>query len=173
MKNVYLLLAVLGAVVPYAFFIPFMGTHGVDLMAFVGGLFANGAAGGFTADLLITSGVLDLHVLAGGRAETVAVHRAEPDDWPLLRAAGVPLRDHPRRRGGAADGLTVRTSARRAASDVQAAALGVAVEEVPDAQLEDGVAKRFRRGVQRHEQLKAFTVQRRHVAEGQGLWRAR
>ena len=34
MKNLYLALAIVGAVVPYAFFIDFMGTAGLDLAAF-------------------------------------------------------------------------------------------------------------------------------------------
>ena len=55
MKNVYLVLAIVGAVVPYIFFIDHFSTAGFDLVGFVGALFANGAAGGFTADLLITS----------------------------------------------------------------------------------------------------------------------
>jgi hypothetical protein len=63
MKNVYLLLAVIGAIVPYIFFVGFFAEHGVDLMAFIPALFVNGAAGGFTADLLITSVVFWLYVL--------------------------------------------------------------------------------------------------------------
>ena len=55
MKNVYLVLAIVGAVVPYLFFFQFIAEHGVNLPAFLGGVFANGAAGGFGADLLITS----------------------------------------------------------------------------------------------------------------------
>ncbi len=55
MKNLYLVLAIVGAVVPYLFFFGFFAESGVDLLGFVGALFANGAAGGFTADLLITS----------------------------------------------------------------------------------------------------------------------
>lgn len=55
MKNVYLVLAIVGAVVPYIFFLEFFGTAGFELGGFVAALFANGAAGGFTADLLITS----------------------------------------------------------------------------------------------------------------------
>ena len=55
MKNLYLGLAIIGAVVPYLFFIEFFAVAGIDLPAFIGALFANGAAGGFTADLLITS----------------------------------------------------------------------------------------------------------------------
>ena len=55
MKNVYLILAIVGAVVPYIFFLDFFATSGFELGGFVAALFANGAAGGFTADLLITS----------------------------------------------------------------------------------------------------------------------
>jgi len=44
-----------GTVVPYLFFFQFFAEHGVNLPAFVSGVFANGAAGGFGADLLITS----------------------------------------------------------------------------------------------------------------------
>jgi hypothetical protein len=55
MKNVYLILAIVGAVVPYLFFVQFFAEAGVDLPLFIGALFTNGAAGGFTADLLITS----------------------------------------------------------------------------------------------------------------------
>jgi hypothetical protein len=57
MKNFYLAMAIVGAVVPYIFFAEFMGAAGLDLAAFVGALFVNGAAGGFAADLLITSAV--------------------------------------------------------------------------------------------------------------------
>ena len=53
LKTVYLLAAVLGAVVPYIFFIQFFGEFGIDLMAFVPALFANGAAGGFTLVMVL------------------------------------------------------------------------------------------------------------------------
>lgn len=55
MKNLYLLLAVAGGVLPYAFFIPFFGAHGLDLAAFAGGLLANGAAAGFAVDVVLSS----------------------------------------------------------------------------------------------------------------------
>lgn len=55
MKKIYLVAAVIGAIVPYIFFIDFFQEHGVDLGSFIAGLFSNGAAGGFSADLLITS----------------------------------------------------------------------------------------------------------------------
>jgi len=55
MRSVFLVLAVAGAVVPYVFFLSFAEHHGFDAAPFVSSLFANGAAGGFTADLLISS----------------------------------------------------------------------------------------------------------------------
>lgn len=54
-KNLYLLLAIGGAIVPYVFFIQYFADAGVSLGAFLAALFVNGAAGGFTADLLISS----------------------------------------------------------------------------------------------------------------------
>lgn len=54
-KKIYLVLAVLGAVIPYLFFYDFMMNEGVNILSFVRGLFENGAAGGFSADLLISS----------------------------------------------------------------------------------------------------------------------
>ena len=55
MKGLYLILAIVRAVVPYAFFIQHFSSEGVSLPGFVTALFANPAAGGFTADLLFKS----------------------------------------------------------------------------------------------------------------------
>ena len=55
MKKLYLVLAIVGAVLPYAFFIQHFSSEGLGLPAFVAAVFANPAAGGFTADLLFTS----------------------------------------------------------------------------------------------------------------------
>ena len=55
MKKLYLFLAILGAAVPCVFFFEFFQTNGINVPVFVEGLFANGASGGFTADLLISS----------------------------------------------------------------------------------------------------------------------
>ena len=55
MKNLYLLLAIVGAIIPYWFFIPFIQAEGLDIRRFVSALFVNGAAGGFSADLLLAS----------------------------------------------------------------------------------------------------------------------
>lgn len=55
MKKVYLVAAIIGAVIPCVFFFSFIQANGVDLRAFISALFVNGAAGGFSADLLISS----------------------------------------------------------------------------------------------------------------------
>lgn len=55
MTRIYLLLAILGAIVPYVFFGNFMLEQGMDLTEFVRQLFATSPASGFTVDLLITS----------------------------------------------------------------------------------------------------------------------
>lgn len=55
MKQVYLFAAVIGAIIPFVFFFQFIQINGINLPAFISGLFANGAAGGFSADLLISS----------------------------------------------------------------------------------------------------------------------
>jgi len=47
-------LAVLGAVLPYVFFFRFFQAHGLG-GDFVAALFANGAAGGFATDVLVSS----------------------------------------------------------------------------------------------------------------------
>jgi hypothetical protein len=55
MKHLYLALAILGAIIPYVFFFRHFQSSGLALGTFVEALFVNGAAAGFTADLLITS----------------------------------------------------------------------------------------------------------------------
>ena len=55
MKSVYLVLAIVGAIVPYIFFIQHFGTAGFGLTDFISALFVNSAASGFTSDLVITS----------------------------------------------------------------------------------------------------------------------
>ena len=64
MKNVYLVLAIVGAVIPMVFFSIFFAESGFALPDFVSALFVNGAAGGFTADLLITSLVFWIYLFS-------------------------------------------------------------------------------------------------------------
>lgn len=53
-RKFYLAMAVLGTVVPWSFFASFFAMNGPDIPLFLQSLFANGAAGGFSADVLIT-----------------------------------------------------------------------------------------------------------------------
>jgi polyferredoxin len=62
MKRVYLFFAIVGAVVPYLYFIDFFSQEGINLPNFVSALFVNGAAAGFTTDLLITSMVFWIYM---------------------------------------------------------------------------------------------------------------
>lgn len=75
MKTFYLIMAVIGAVVPYLFFIDFFLANGLNLPGFVGALFVNGAAGGFSADLLITSAVFWAYMFSRSNG---------PSPWPFV-----------------------------------------------------------------------------------------
>lgn len=55
MKNAFLLLAVVGTVIPYVFFTRHFVSADPSLAAFIEHLFATNPAAGFTSDLLITS----------------------------------------------------------------------------------------------------------------------
>ena len=55
LKTSYLILAVLGAIIPYVFFIDFFSTEGLSVTHFIASWFVNGAAGGGAADLIISS----------------------------------------------------------------------------------------------------------------------
>ncbi|MDH4047054.1 MAG: DUF2834 domain-containing protein [Gammaproteobacteria bacterium] len=54
-RLVFLLLAIVGGIVPVLFFGQHFASVGFGLMDFVAALFENPASGGFTADLLISS----------------------------------------------------------------------------------------------------------------------
>ncbi len=69
MKTLYLALAIVGAVLPYVFFLQHFSSEGISLPGFVAALFANPAAGGFTADLLFTSVVFWIFMFQQRRRE--------------------------------------------------------------------------------------------------------
>lgn len=54
MRQFYLVMMVIGTVVPWIFFGGFFASEGVDLPLFVTSLFPNGAASGFTVDVLLS-----------------------------------------------------------------------------------------------------------------------
>ncbi|MDH4109741.1 MAG: DUF2834 domain-containing protein [Gammaproteobacteria bacterium] len=66
MKNFYLLLAISGAVIPYAFFVQHFGTEGYALPAFLAAVLATPAASGFAADLIISSLVFWFWMFSAG-----------------------------------------------------------------------------------------------------------
>ena len=63
-KNIFLVLALLGAILPMTQFIPWILTEGLDLGLFIQSLFANGPSSGFTIDLLITSLAFWIYMLS-------------------------------------------------------------------------------------------------------------
>lgn len=79
MRAFFAVAAIVGTVVPWAFFASFVREHGVDLPAFTAGLFANGAAGGFSADLVISSAVFWVAMGVRRRRDTGA-----PPPWPFI-----------------------------------------------------------------------------------------
>lgn len=61
-RTVYLLMAIVGAVIPLVFFASFGAEEGISLTGFISAAFVNGAAGGLTADLLISSCVFWIYM---------------------------------------------------------------------------------------------------------------
>lgn len=53
-KQFYLICAVLGTIIPWAFFAQFFAVEGMNIPLFLQSLFINEAAGGFSADVLIS-----------------------------------------------------------------------------------------------------------------------
>ena len=71
-STLFLSLAVIGAVLPWFFFVQFFQADGYEFGSFSAALFVNGAAGGFTADLLISSLVFWIFLFAEARRTGVA-----------------------------------------------------------------------------------------------------
>ncbi|WP_413557361.1 DUF2834 domain-containing protein [Bdellovibrio sp. HCB209] len=55
MRTIWLFLAILGTVVPYYFFLPFLMNQGLDLSLMMDLLFANSVSRFFAVDLIISS----------------------------------------------------------------------------------------------------------------------
>ena len=68
MKNLYLVAAVLGAIIPYFFFVQHFGAEGYALGAFLGAAFATPAASGAWTDLIISSLVFWIYLFQTGVA---------------------------------------------------------------------------------------------------------
>ncbi|MDZ8079002.1 MAG: DUF2834 domain-containing protein [Nostoc sp. DcaGUA01] len=66
LKTIYLLLCILGLVLPYSQFVPFLLEHGLDIKLFVEQLFANQISGFFGMDLIVSSLVFWTFVFTEG-----------------------------------------------------------------------------------------------------------
>jgi hypothetical protein len=69
MKKIYLTSAIIGAVVPYYFFYQYIQDQGLNIYSFITALFVNGAASGFTADLLLSSFVFWVYMFQQSKKE--------------------------------------------------------------------------------------------------------
>jgi hypothetical protein len=67
LKHLYLLLCIVGTVLPLWQFIPWATEHGLNVPLFFEHLFANGVAGAFGMDVIVSSVVLWVMVLTDGR----------------------------------------------------------------------------------------------------------
>jgi hypothetical protein len=67
-KPVYLLLAVLGGVVPYTHFLPWLTEHGFDLPLFLRQLHANPVSEFFAADVFVSAAVVVAFLIFERRA---------------------------------------------------------------------------------------------------------
>lgn len=65
-KNIYLALCVLGTIVPYSQFVPFIAEHGLDARQFIAQMFATRIAAFFALDVIISAVVLFVFVRAEG-----------------------------------------------------------------------------------------------------------
>jgi hypothetical protein len=63
----YLLLCLLGTLLPYSQFVPWLLAHGFDLSVFFRDLFANGIGGFFGMDVFVSTAVLWTFVASEGR----------------------------------------------------------------------------------------------------------
>ena len=66
LRHSYLLLCVVGTLLTYWQFLPWLGEHGLNLSRFVDDLFANRISGFFALDVIVSAIVLVIFVLAEG-----------------------------------------------------------------------------------------------------------
>ena len=65
-KIIYLILCIIGAVLPYSQLFPFLRDHGLDISLLVQQLFANSVSGFFGLDVIVSSLVLWVFVYSEG-----------------------------------------------------------------------------------------------------------
>ena len=71
MKHVYLLFCVVGTVAPYAFLVPWLREHGLDIGALATELFSTRIGAFFGVDVLVSAIVLLIFISAEGRRNRI------------------------------------------------------------------------------------------------------
>lgn len=74
MKNIYLILAIAGTVIPFVFFGDFIVSEGINLSLFLALLFSNNPSSGIAADLLISSVVFWVFIVQQAKSSGTAPH---------------------------------------------------------------------------------------------------
>ncbi len=100
MQRLYLAFAVLGAVVPWLFFAQHFAGAGPSLPGFLAAGFANPAASGLTADLVISSAVFWAYLFGAGEGRRAAL--LIPVNVLIGLSCALPLYLHLRSRTGTA-----------------------------------------------------------------------
>ncbi len=91
-KSLYLALCIIGTVLPYWHFIPFVREHGLDLRLFFEQLFANQISGFFGMDVIVSSVVLWVLVyIEGRRAELNHLWAPIAANFAVGVSLGLPL----------------------------------------------------------------------------------
>jgi hypothetical protein len=70
-RHAYAALCVIGAVLPWTQAVPWLATHGIDVPLFLRDLFANGIAGAFALDIIVSAVVVCAFVLIEGKRVNV------------------------------------------------------------------------------------------------------
>lgn len=70
-KLIYLLLCVIGTILPYSFLIPFFRDHGLNMRLFIDQLFANSISSFFGVDVIVATVCLWVFVYFEGRQARV------------------------------------------------------------------------------------------------------
>lgn len=66
-KNIYLILAILGLILPYTQFVPWANTNGFDLLTMIKQMFANQIASGIAIDALLAAVVIIFFIVFENR----------------------------------------------------------------------------------------------------------
>jgi len=114
LKTVYLILCVLGLVLPYTQFVPWVAANGLDMRLFFRQLFANRIGAFFGMDVLVSAVALMVFARAEGRRLKVGA----PARWLTLAAVlsvgvslGLPLFLYLRERELEEEGARAETAA--------------------------------------------------------------